>query len=150
MRRAEVEAYLHRHIPLSLALGVRVREASPLRVALQVPLEPNLNHQSTAFGGSVSALGILAGWTLLHLRLRAEGIQARSVIQKSEARFLLPVRGAFQAVAVAPEDAVWARFLATMERRGRGRVRLATRIEEDGLERAKMVGSYVSFAGEAD
>jgi len=150
MGLADLEAYLHRHIPLSVALGVRVREASPLRVALQAPLEPNLNHQFTAFGGSVSALGILAGWTLLHLRLRAEGIQARSVIQKSEARFLFPVRGAFQAVAVAPEDRAWERFLAAVERRGRGRVRLQARIEEGGQERARMVGSYVSFAGEAD
>lgn len=149
MERAEVEAYLHRHIPLSVALGVRVGEASPQRVALQVPLEPNLNHQSTAFGGSVSALGILAGWTLLHLRLRAEGIQARSVIQKSEARFLLPVHAAFQAVAVAPEDHAWERFVAAITRRGRGRVRLHARIEGGGVERATMVGSYVSFAGEA-
>ena len=150
MRRADLEAYLHRHIPISVALGVRVREASPDRVALTVPLEPNLNHQFTAFGGSVAALGILAGWTLLHLRLRSEGIRARSVIQTSEARFLSPVHGPFRAVAVAPESGAWERFLATIERRGRGRLRLQARIDEGGLERALPTGSYVSFAGEAD
>jgi len=150
MRRADLEAYLHRHIPISVALGVRVGEASPERVALTVPLEPNLNHQFTAFGGSVAALGILAGWTLLHLRLRSEGIRARSVIQTSEARFLAPVHGPFRAVAAAPESAPWERFLATLERRGRGRLRLNARIDEGGLERAVLTGSYVSFAGEAD
>ena len=50
----EVEQYLHRHIPLSAAMGIRVRLATPHRVELWAPLAPNINHQSTVFGGSAA------------------------------------------------------------------------------------------------
>ena len=52
---AEVEDYLHQHIPLSLYMEVKVKQADEYGVTLQAPLEPNINHRSTVFGGSVSA-----------------------------------------------------------------------------------------------
>ena len=84
METGAVEAYLHEHIPLSAAMGTRVVRADPAEVRLEAPLEPNLNHRATAFGGSVAALAILAGWTVVHLRLRTEGVEARTVIQRSD------------------------------------------------------------------
>ena len=84
-------AYLHEHIPLTAAMGVRVLEARPERVRLRAPLGPNLNHRATAFGGSLSGLGILAGWCVMHVRLRPELPEARLVIARSEAN--LPATG---------------------------------------------------------
>lgn len=147
MSGRDVEAYLHAHIPLSAAMGVRVREASPERVVLAAPLEPNLNHQSTAFGGSVAALAILAGWTLIHLRLDAAGAPSRTVVQKSHVDFRAHVDGPFEAVAEAPDTAAWKRFLKTLERRGRARVRVRVGVTEEGSERAVLEAAYVSFAG---
>src|SRR5581483_6434170 len=66
----EIEQYLHRHIPLSAAMGVRVRAASPERVELAAPLAPNINHHETLFGGSGAAIATLSAWTLVNIRLR--------------------------------------------------------------------------------
>ena len=68
-----LERYLHEQIPLSSAMQVSVESATSESVVLAAPLAPNTNHKLTAFGGSVSALGILAAWSLLHVRLVEAG-----------------------------------------------------------------------------
>jgi thioesterase domain-containing protein len=140
-----VEAYLHEHIPLSLAMRARVVEATPEGITLAAPLEPNLNHHETAFGGSVAALSILAGWALVDLLLRDAGIPAHTVIQSSEIRYLAPVQAPFEARALPPDRTAWRRFLATLQRRGRGRVRLEVDVRSGGAVVATVKGAYVSF-----
>ena len=60
MDTKSLENYLHEHIPLSKAMGVTVRSVSGEAVTLAAPLAPNINHRETVFGGSASALAILA------------------------------------------------------------------------------------------
>ncbi|MFB3040360.1 MAG: YiiD C-terminal domain-containing protein, partial [Candidatus Poribacteria bacterium] len=69
MDLSALEEYLHEHIPLSKAIGVKVVEADSAGVTLSAPLAPNINHRETVFGGSASAVAILAAWTLLYVRL---------------------------------------------------------------------------------
>jgi len=78
----EITAYLHQHIPLSQHLGAAVEAYDGASLRLGAPLAPNLNHRSTAFGGSLSALAILSGWTLLHLNLRERAIEPRHPAQR--------------------------------------------------------------------
>ena len=73
----DLEHYLHEHIPLSRAMQAQVLAASTEGITLGAPLAPNINHRETVFGGSASALAILAAWALVHTRLRAEGIAGR-------------------------------------------------------------------------
>jgi thioesterase domain-containing protein len=68
--RWELAQYLHEHIPLSRAMGVEVVEATWDGVSLRAPLAPNINHRETVFGGSASAVAILAAWALLYVRLQ--------------------------------------------------------------------------------
>jgi thioesterase domain-containing protein len=135
------------HIPLSAAMGMRVLEAGPERVRLRAPLEPNLNHRSTAFGGSVAALAILAGWALVHVRLLGEGVRARTVIQESAVRYDAPVHDAFEAVCEPPAPADWARFTRALSRRGKGRVRVGVAVESGGHAVATLHAAYVALAG---
>jgi thioesterase domain-containing protein len=67
---SEIERYLHEHIPLSQHMQVRVVSCDAHGVKLTAPLLPNINHRHTMFGGSASALAILAGWTWLHTQLK--------------------------------------------------------------------------------
>lgn len=143
---ASVEEYLHRHIPISRAMGIRVISAGEEGVRLGAELEPNLNHQSTAFGGSVSSLAILSAWTLAHVGLRERGIEARLVIQKSTVDFILPIDGEFEAFCPSPSAEQWRRFLAGIERRGRGRLHLAAEVFSNGTVAAAFHGHYVALA----
>ena len=97
MNSAELESYLHAHIPLSSAMGVTVRSANDEAVVLHAPLGPNINHRDTVFGGSASALAILAGWSLVHLRLTKEGVSPRIVIQRNTVEYNAPMLGDFDA-----------------------------------------------------
>jgi thioesterase domain-containing protein len=144
LNAANLETYLRDAIPLSASMGVRVVEVGPDRVRVEAPLEPNLNHRFTAFGGSVAALAILTGWALVHVRLCAQGMRARTVIQSSVLEYTAPIRGTFGAVCEAPDSAAWARFTRMLERRGRGRIHVTVRVEAEGREAATFTGAYVA------
>ena len=148
MRQEEVEAYLREHIPLSASMDIRVVDAGPHGVSIEAPLEPNVNHRATAFGGSVAALAILAGWTLVQLRLRAEGLVTRTVIQKSAVTYDAPIHGAFRAVSEPVEDEAWERFTRAITRHGRGRIRVTVNVVADGRAAASFCGAYVAIAGQ--
>ena len=60
-----LQASLHERIPLSRAMGVRVLRAEPGGVVVEAPLAPNVNHSGTVFGGSASAVALLAAWALV-------------------------------------------------------------------------------------
>src|SRR4030042_933619 len=101
----EVTQYLHEHIPLTRHLGATVAHWDGKTVRLSAPLAPNLNHRGTAFGGSLSALAIVCGWTLLHLALQERGVFHRIVIQSSKMDFAEPVDGDFTATSALPDPA---------------------------------------------
>jgi thioesterase domain-containing protein len=132
-------------MPLAAGMAIHVLEAGPDGVVIEAPIEPNLNHRSTAFGGSVAALAILAGWTLVHLGLRAEGLSAQTVIQKSAVRFDAPIHGAFRAVSRSVPSRDWERFTRSLARRGKGRVHVRVSIEAGGAEVASFEGAYVAL-----
>ena len=149
MTPAELEHYLHAHIPISGPLGVRVAAASAAAVQLAAPLAPNLNHRETAFGGSLSAVAILAGWSLLRLRL-GDGFRGRLVIQTHTMEYVAPAEADFVAECRPPDAAAWQEFTAALERRGRARVELTARVTVGGTLVARSVGRYVAIAGEPE
>lgn len=141
---ADLEAYLHEHIPLTQRMEVSVLEAGREEIVLEAPLEPNINHRDTVFGGSGSALAILAGWALVHVRLSHEGHSPRRiVIQRNQMEYLLPIEGSFQARCRAPEPASWSRFLRMLDRHDIGRIALEATLEEDGKVVGRFEGQYV-------
>lgn len=145
---AVVQAYLHEHIPISAAMGITVASANRVEVALSAPLEPNVNHRSTVFGGSCASVAILAAWTLVHLRVA--GGQARVVIQHGETDYLLPIRGPFTATCRLADQAEWERFDRMLERHGRARIRLEATVTSGGRAAATFRGTYVAIGGEPE
>lgn len=146
MNARDLEAYLHDHIPLSKAMQVSVVEASPERVVLGAPLAPNINHRDTVFGGSASAVAVLASWSLLHMRLTG-GLASRVVIQRSTMSFALPIAGDFTATTETPEPEAWAAFTRMLERKGRARIQLAAVVEYQGQAACRFEGEFVALGG---
>lgn len=141
----ELTAYLHARIPVTRSLGAVAVLYDGTRLRLAAPLAPNVNQQGTAFGGSMSALAIVAGWALLHLKLRERGIENRLVIQRSTLDFEAPVDGDFTATATLPAAAQWERFLLTLERHGRARVKVAAAVGRASGTGATHEGTYAAF-----
>ena len=145
MTEAELETYLHDHIPLSRAMAVRVASISDAKVVLAAPLAPNINHRDTVFGGSASALAILSAWSLLHLRLTAAGQPSRVVIQRNSMDYLVPIAGDFTATATLGQDATWGGFLRMLTRKGLARITVGAVLDFQGRLAGRLSGEFVAF-----
>jgi thioesterase domain-containing protein len=146
---ADITTYLHRHIPVSAHLGVSVRRCDHAGVVLAAPLAANINHRSTVFGGSASAVAILAGWTWLHFALRDAGLNCRVVIQRNTMEYDAPIDGDFTAeCAGVLAAAAWDRFLGTLRRHRRARAELAVVLKLKDVPVARFEGEYVAVAPE--
>jgi thioesterase domain-containing protein len=147
---AEITAYLHRHIPMSAHLGVTVRGCDQAGVELAAPLAANINHRSTVFGGSASAVAILAGWTWLHFALRDAGLPCRVVIQRNTMEYTLPIDGDFTAECPGMPVAAWDKFLGTLRRHRRARTELAAVLKLKEAPVARFAGEYVAVVLDGD
>ncbi len=141
----EVENYLHQHIPISENMKVKVKQVDEYGVTLQAPLTPNINHRSTVFGGSISALAILAGWTLVHTNLQALSLPSRIVIQRNSIEYLQPIDCDFIAVCPLPSVEVWQKFIRMLERKSKSRIELNVDIFGDGMKAGILTGVYVAM-----
>lgn len=141
-----LESILHHDIPLTRDMGLKVLDWQARQLRLFLPLEANVNHKSTMFGGSLYCGAVLGGWGWLHLALREEGIEdGHIVIQEGQISYPLPVTRNATVICQAPEEKVWKRFLATYRRYGRARLTLQTQVINAGSEApaVQFVGQYV-------
>jgi thioesterase domain-containing protein len=142
---ATLQATLDHEIPLSRAIGIAVLRYDAAGLALGAPIAANTNHKSTAFAGSLNAVATLAGWGLVWLLLRERDLAATIVIQESEARYHLPVRGDFTAICPPPPVAEIDQLTEGLRRKGKARLKLAVEIH-DGLRAAvTFTGRYVAI-----
>lgn len=143
----ELQDYLYQKIPISRAMGLKVIRAERAGVTLAAPLDPNVNHRDTAFGGSIASAAILACWSLVWVRLRKDAPGHRIVIHRSEVEYQAPVHGDFLAAAEAPSEARWDRFVEMLLRKGRARIHLDAVVSTpEGELCAVFHGHYVALA----
>ena len=146
MQPSDLEQYLHEHIPLSRAMQVSVVRVAADGITLAAPIEPNINHRGTVFGGSISAVAILAAWSQLHTRLSGEGTACRLVIQRNSIDYLKPVDADFTATSVPPTAEDWLAFTRMLTRKGMARVTVRCVLECAGATVAEFEGEFVALA----
>lgn len=144
-----LQQYLHQHIPLSAAMQVDVLRLTHGTVVLTAPLQPNINHRDSVFGGSASALAILAAWSLVNTRLSAAAIPARLVIQRNTVEYTRPIFGPFTASATLLHPDRWELFRKTLERRSRARIVVASVLSSDGHTAGTFEGEFVALKPDA-
>ncbi len=138
------EQLLHRDIPITRAMGIRVATYDGALLCLTAPLTANINDKGTAFGGSLYSLAVLCGWSLLHLKLNEAGRPHNIVIQEATTRYVLPVDRDFAAECRISEESV-AQLFASLNKNGRARVPLEILIKQDERHAVEFSGRYVVF-----
>ena len=141
----ELEAYLRDHIPLVQAMQLSVVSIADDAVVLAAPLAPNINQHHTLFGGSASAVAIVAAWSLLHVRMLARGLEGDLVIQRNAMEYLAPVTGAFTARSFFEPEADWDGFVRMFTRRGRARMAVGAVLEFEGRDAGRLRGEFVAL-----
>ena len=145
MNTDALQDYLYRHIPVSRAMGVTVMEAEEDRVTLSAPLAPNINHRETVFGGSASAVAILAAWSLLYVRLQVLGSDARIVIRQNTMHYERPMTTTFTANAAPPEGRAWDRFIKALKRGRPARIAVRSVVHCQGVKAGELEGEFVAL-----
>jgi thioesterase domain-containing protein len=138
-----IQDLLHNKIPITRAMGVRVEDYDGERLILSAPLDKNLNHLGTAFGGSLNALAVLSGYALLWLELEDQACHI--VIRESSISYERPVKGDLRATCVRPEAAALAEFKRTFQQKGKARISLSATIEDEGITAVRFHGTFVAL-----
>lgn len=141
-----LEAFLHEKIPLTQAMGLHVAESNAQRLVLEAPLDKNVNHLGTAFGGSLHALPTLACYAALWTLLREAGIDGHVVVKHSEASYRAPVTSNLRAVCIRPPAALIRDFITDLQRHKKARMELAAVVEgANGKPAVEFSGSFVAM-----
>ncbi len=144
MSARSLEAFLHAKIPLSRAMGLRVIE-SGAQVVLEAPLDKNVNHLGTAFGGSLHTLPTLAGYAAVWTLLGEAGLDGHVVVKRSSASYRQPVTGTLRAVCGRPAPEIVNAFIADLRRHKKARMELNAVVEgADGKPAVEFSGTFVA------
>lgn len=141
---ARLERYMHTHIPLVEQMQVRVVSADATGLRLTAPLAPNINHEKTAFGGSLASLMTLACWGYLWLLLE-EQKDLHIVVKDAQLDYLKPVTSTLDAHCTPPPAEELQKFLDTLARRGKARLTLKAETLQDGVAAARYTGSFAVY-----
>ncbi len=112
-----LESTLHSLIPISRHMGITVDAYDGQSLTLTAPLANNINHQESAFGGSLFSVAVLAGWGLMQLKLNELALDCNTVVAGGETVYLRPVFGELICTATLPADS--AEFFDRLNRNGR-------------------------------
>jgi thioesterase domain-containing protein len=139
----ELRALLYKEIPITQHFHLAVGAYTERLLRLDAPLAENVNHAGTAFGGSLSAMLTLAGWSMVWFLLQEYHLQGEIIIQDSSCKYIHPVKCDFSACCYRPDSSELDRFDKMLRTRGRGRLELKADIVEGERVAVSFIGRYV-------
>lgn len=145
MTKSELGEFIRKSVPLTESMKLTVEEISDFSVRIGVPFEPNTNHYGTAFGGSISIMGIVAGWALLHSKISDDKIVCRLAIGESRIKFIRPASSDFYAVCNTLNEANWKDFISEFLSVGRASIKLTTEVRSGDDVIAVQEGMYFAL-----
>lgn len=140
----DLQSMLEREIPMCALMGIRVHDRASEGLVMRMPLDPNRNHQQTAFAGSLSTLCTIAGWGSVYLLLRELGRGGTIVIRRGAIRYQEPVTAPEIFARVLPVSAEARQyFLEMLDDKGQAKLDLAVEVAGSDGPAVSFHGSYV-------
>ena len=136
---------LEREMPISRAMAIEAVSWDGDRLAMQMPLEPNRNHQYSAFAGSLRALCTFVGWGTVFLLLKRNGLDGNTVIRRGNIRYLRPIctpNIVATGLTIKPDELAY--FFELLQGKGKSKVDIAVEIADEQGPYVTFKGSYVS------
>lgn len=139
--------WLPQEIPVSGSLALMPLEFLDNQLTFSVPLEQNRNHMHTGFGGSLYTSALLVGWSWLHLQLKALGFEENIhiVIQSANIQYPKPMTEDALAICAGVPEKSWEKFSKMLQKFGKGRLTIDTKIVVNGDTKAEFVGDFVVY-----
>jgi thioesterase domain-containing protein len=115
----DLDAFLNEHLPLARAAGVEIDAYDGDLLQVSAPLSLNINDKSTAFGGSLYNLCVIAAWGMTDLKAKELKLAGDIVVAKGEINYLRPLRSRLIAQAFAPDQAMLEKALHSYAVKGK-------------------------------
>ncbi len=138
-----LQEVLYSEIPLVASIGLKVKEYTDHSLTLYAPLENNINHKCTAFGGSIYSVSVLSGWGLIYLLLKQHNLSGHIVIQESHTKYIKPVATDITAKCSFKSTEQYEKLLKMYKRKGIARISLEAIIACSGENAVVFNGTYV-------
>ncbi len=135
-----LETAFHELIPISKAMGVRVISYTGDTMTTKAPLSLNINHQHSAFGGSLFSLAAMSGWGLMQMKLSELLLDCNTVVMDGEASYQSPVYEDLECIVQLPSNSD--ALFSELAEKGRVRTELVATFEADGKAAMQMKGRY--------
>lgn len=143
MTKEQFQAYIEKQIPIVKAMGILVEDFSPEGVRLQAPLDRNINHRESAFGGSISSLLVLSCWAHIYAILDSQNAMGTIVIQDSQVKFHHPVVEELQAHSLSIKTEELERFWSMLKRFDKARLSMEAQLTGVQGPSAHFTGRFV-------
>ncbi len=144
MNNAELQDFVRSKIPVADFMQITVTKVESDLIEVCAPLAPNSNVHGTLFGGSSTAIGLVAAWMLVFMRMQQEGLGSNLVVLRETTNYLRPVTGAFTAIAKFENENIWNDFVAALNRKGRARIPVVSTIRQDGEVGARIEAEFAA------
>lgn len=145
MQTHELEHLLKSEIPIAQHLGIRNLHFSENDLVLTLPLQPNVNHKGTMFGGSLYSASALASYALFLSGLRDADVHTNNiVISDGNIKYMAPVDQDAQVKAVWNSIEEKEKFFKTLKSKSKARVLIRVEISVGSRTCAEFTGSFVA------
>jgi len=128
-------------IPISQHMGIRAVSYDGQCLRVTAPLANNINHQQSAFGGSLFSLVALAGWGILQLKTTELGLDCNTVIAGGEVGYHAPVFA--ELVCECRLPAAFEDFASRLQSTGKASILLETSVLQGDTSAMTFSGKYV-------
>lgn len=144
MHEADLQGIFEK-IPITMAMGLKVLAVTCEKSQIFCPLAPNINHQHTVFGGSLSSAHFLSCYVWLYSFLNQKKIEGHIVVKESRMEFLKPVDKDFIVTCMAPSQKEQDHFLSTLTRKAKAGLPLHSQVTSDQGLLTSMTAVFVAF-----
>ena len=141
----KLQDLIHREVPLTRVMELRVTDYRDDTLTLKAPVAPNINIHGTAFGGSLFSLAALAGWGLLQMTMSGGAETENVVLGQGRIAYHLPVRDEIVVRARLPATEKFQSFMEDFQQGRKARINMVSEvITEEGVA-ATLSGVYVGW-----
>lgn len=146
MDKNEFEKFLYQQIPITKAMELNVINFTASKVKISAKLEPNINHKSTAFGGSINSLMAITGWSLVFANIKDIDPNAHIVISNSNIKYLKPIEKDFTAECTLTNEGDRVKLFKMYNKHHKSSITMKVYCYDNGVLLAEFEGQYVIFS----
>lgn len=146
MNPKQLESLVHKEIPITKALDIRIEDLTSNSIRVEAPFEANKNIHNTAFAGSIYTVGTIAGWSLVNSIAVNHQLKGSVVLAKADIQYKKPINGDIIAQCSVADASTIDSFIMSFQRKKRARISLEIEIIEDGVIKAQLHANFALVA----